>query len=162
MFRIVMANYVGEFRPLLDRVPPFSLYRRFSASRLMETLGLLVANGMVFKAAIKVMQYHANPYLTSHLIMMEHLLGMGRGNVADVLDTGLIEQKDLMRLRVMAEVKGFEHGLIRMGLHGSEENTRTVRLIARILGAVLLIFGGILIIIIVRGIYLTGMVMGNV
>ena len=62
------------------------------------------------------MQYQANPYVNSHLVMMEHLLSMGKTNIADVLETGLISESDLMRLRVMAEVKGFEHGLIRMGI----------------------------------------------
>lgn len=161
LLRSIMNNYIGELRPMLDKVPPFSLYRRFMAARLMETLGLLVANGVVFKNAIKVMQYQANPYLTSHLVMMDHLLGVGKGNVADVLSTGLIDDQDVMRLRVMAEVKGFEHGLIRMGIRGSDQSIKTVKLISKIIGGMLLAVGGLLIVIIVKGIYLTGMSMGN-
>ena len=156
----LLANYVGDLRPVLDRFPPFNLYRRFAAARLLETLGLLVANGVVFKSAIRVMQYQANPYLHSHLIMMEHLLGMGKTNIADVLATGLISEPDLMRLRVMAEVKGFEQGLIRMGVIGSEQATATLRQISRMIGGVLLAIGGILILMIIRGIFMTGMAMG--
>lgn len=159
--RISMNNYVGELRPLLDKIPPFSLYRRFVASQFLETLGLLVANGVVFKNAIKVMQYQAAPYLSSHLVMMEHLLGMGKGNVADVLSTGLISESDVLRLRIMAEVKGFEHGLIRMGVHGSEQNIQTVKTIAKIVGGILLVVGGSMVVLIARGIYLTGMAMGS-
>lgn len=160
IFRRLMTNYVGEFRPLLDKVPPFSFYRSFASARLLETLGLLVANGVVFKSAIKVMQYQANPYLHSHLLMMEHLLSMGKTNIADVLETGLINDSDLMRLRVMAEVKGFEHGLIRMGVRGTEQATLTLKLISRFVGGTLLAIGGIMIILIIQGIYLTGMSMG--
>lgn len=160
ILRYIMTNYVGELRPLLDQIPPFNLYRRFAASRFLETLGLLVSNGVVFKSAIKVMQYQANPYMISHLVMMEHLLSMGKGNIADVLETGLISQSDILRLRVMAEVKGFEHGLVRMGVRGSEENIKIVKVIAKITGASLLAVGAVLVIIIVRGIYLTGMSMG--
>ena len=68
--------------------------------------------------------------------------------------------QDLMRLRVMAEVKGFEHGLIRMGVRGSDQATATLKLIARIMGGVFLALGGLLIIVIIQGIYLTGMAMG--
>lgn len=160
MMKRVLSNYVGELRPLLDRFPPFNLYRRFASARLMETLGLLVANGVVFKNAIKVMQYQANPYMASHLVTMEHLLAMGRGSVADVLTTGLIDDKDILRLRVMAEVKGFEHGLVRMGVHGAEQSTKTLALIAKIFGGMLLALGALLILIIIKGIYLTGMAMG--
>lgn len=161
MVRRVMANYIGELRPVLDKFPPFNLYRRIAAARLMETMGLLVANGVVFKSAIKVMQYQANPYITSHLVMMEHLLSMGKGNIADVLATGLIDESDITRLRVLAEVKGFEHGLIRMGVRGAEQTTKTLKLIARITGGVFLSIGAFLIIVIIRGIYLTGMAMGQ-
>lgn len=161
VFKRLMANYVGELRPVLDNFPPFSFYRRFASARMLETLGLLVANGVVFKSAIKVMQYQANPYMNSHLVTMEHLLSMGKTNIADVLATGLVDDQDLMRLRVMAEVKGFEHGLIRMGIRGTEQATLTLKIIARIIGGALLAVGGVLIIVIIRGIYLTGMSMGS-
>ncbi len=161
LLRYLMANYVGELRPLLDKIPPFSLYRRFVASRLLETLGLLVSNGVVFKNALKVMQYQSNPYISSHLMMMEHLLGIGKGNISDVLETGLISESDILRLRVMAEVKGFEHGLVRMGVRGSVQNIKIVHLIGKIIGGTLLVVGAYLIVKIVQGIYLTGMAMGS-
>lgn len=161
VMRRIMSNYVGELRPTLDQIPPFTLYRRFVASRFLETLGLLVSNGIVFKNALKVMQYQATPYMSSHLVLMEHLLSTGKGNIADVLSTGLVSEKDLLRLKVMAEVKGFEHGLVRMGVRGSEENAKTLKLIARILGSTLLIIGAMLILMIIRGIYLTAMSMGQ-
>lgn len=160
VLRRLMSNYVGEFRPTLDRFPPFSFYRRLASARLLETLGLLVANGVVFKSAIKVMQYQANPYMQLHLSQMENLLSKGRSNIADVLDTGLVDDADLMRLRVMAEVKGFEHGLIRMGVRGTEEATGTMKTIAKVAGGLLLAVGGLMIIVIIRGIFLTGMAMG--
>lgn len=161
LLKRMTSNYTGELRPLLDTVPPFSFYRRLTSARLLETLGLLVANGVVFKSSIKVMQLQANPYLGYHLAQMEHLLGLGKTNIADVLDTGLVAPEDLMRLRIMAEVKGFEHGLIRMGIHGAEQATNTLKLIARITGGILLACGALLIMIIIQGIYLTGMSMGS-
>ncbi len=157
----VMSNYVGELRPMMDKIPPFTFFRQLTAARLLETLGLLVSNGVVFKSALKVMQYQANPYLNMHLVMMEHLLSMGKTNIADVLATGLVSQDDLMRLRVMAEVKGFEHGLVRMGVRGAEEATATLKTIAKILGGLMLVTGGVMILIIIQGIYLTGMAMGT-
>ncbi len=161
LLRIIMSNYVGELRPMLDRIPPFSFYKKLVAARVLETLGLLVSNGVVFKSAIRVMQYQANPYTLSHLNKMEHLLSMGKTNIADVLNTDLIEPNDLMRLRVMAEVKGFEHGLVRMGVRGTETATNTLKTIAKILGGIFLCIGGYLIIVIIKGIYLTGMSMGQ-
>lgn len=161
VLRQLCAKYVGEFRPLMDKYPPFSFYRRLVAARVLETLGLLVANGVVFKSAITVMQNQANPYLLSHLVKMEYLLSKGKTNIADVLATGLITDDDLMRLRVMAEVKGFEHGLIRMGIRGTEDVTNTMKTIAKVFGGILLAVGGVIIMIIIQGIYLTGMSMAS-
>jgi len=161
VIRQLMEKYVGELRPILDRYPPFSFYRRLVSARVLETLGLLVANGVVFKSAITVMQTQANPYLLSHLSKMEYLLSMGKTNIADVLDTGLIDDADLTRLRVMAEVKGFEHGLIRMGVKGAEQVTLTMKVIAKLFGGMLLAVGGLMIIMIIQGIYLTGMSMAS-
>jgi type II secretory pathway component PulF len=160
VMRRVFTHYTGVFRPLLDRYPPFSLYRRLVAAQFLETLGLLVSNGVVFKSALQVMQYQANPYLASHLTTMEQLLSTGKTNIADVLSTGLIEDNDLMRLKVMAEVKGLEHGLVRMGVKGAEEATATLKLIARVVGGLFLAVGGILVLLIFQGIYLTAMSMG--
>jgi type II secretory pathway component PulF len=157
----VMAKYTGEFRAVLDRYPPFTLYRKLVAARVLETLGLLVANGVVFKAAIGVMQAQASPYMLMHLSRMEHLLSMGKTNIADVLDTGLIDDASLMRLRVMAEVKGFEHGLIRMGVRGAEDATHAMKTIAKVIGGLLLMIGGYLILTIIQGIFSTGMAMGS-
>lgn len=156
----ILSNYIGDLRPLLDKYPPFSLYKKLVGAQFLETLGLLVSNGVVFKSALRVMQYQANPYLGSHLITMEHLLSTGKSNIADVLSTGLIGENDLMRLRVMAEVKGFEHGLIRMGVKGAEETAATLKLIAHLFGGIFLVIGGILVVFIMQGIYLTGMSMG--
>ncbi|HVE43760.1 MAG TPA: type II secretion system F family protein [Gammaproteobacteria bacterium] len=161
VLRRVMLNYIGVFRPQLDRVPPFSFYRRFVAARVLETLGLLVSNGVVFRSAIKVMQHQSNPYLLSHLFEMERLLSTGKTNIADVLDTGLVGDQDLMRLRVMAEVKGFEHGLVRMGVRGTEQATATLQMISKIVGGILLAIGGVMVILIIQGVYLTGMAMGG-
>lgn len=160
-FSQFLSKYTGEMRPFLDQYPPFTLYRRLVSARLLETLGLLVANGVVFKTALRVMQYQANPYLASHLVQMEQLLGTGKTNIGDVLATGLVDDQDLMRLKVMAEVKGFEHGLIRMGIRGTDSATATLKTISRLLGGILLVTGGGLIIVIMQGIYLTGMAMGS-
>ncbi len=157
ILKYVMANYVGEVRPLLDKYPPFSFYRRLTAGRFLETLGLLVSNGVVFKSAIKVMQMQATPYMNSHLTMMEHLLSMGKTNIGDVLATGLVDSQDLMRLRIMAEVKGFEHGLVRIGVRGTEQATLMMHKIAKIGGGLLLAVGGYMIIVIVQGLFMTGM-----
>lgn len=161
VIKYMMKNYVGELRRTLDALPIFSLYRQLTAGQLLETLGLLIANGVVFKTAVKVMQYHANPYLISHLIAIEHLLGSGRDNIAEVLNTGLVDKNDILRLRVIAEVKGFEHAMIRMGKHAAVEGNKSIRFIAKVTASVLLAVGGGIIVFMILAIYMVGMSLGT-
>jgi hypothetical protein len=48
-----------------------------------------------------------------------------------------------------------------MGIRGSEQNAKVLKLITRIFGGILLTIGALLIVIIIRGIYLTGMSMST-
>ncbi len=138
-FSIVLKNSVGDLRRSLDSLPPFNIYRQLTAAQFMETLGLLIANGVVFKQALKIVEQQASPYLLWHLVMMELRLGRGRGNIAEVLDTGLISDADIVRLKAIADAKGFEHALVRLGKAAAQRGTETVRKIGRILGSFLLV-----------------------
>ena len=161
MIVIMQPNYIGEYRKLLDKVPPFSIYRTLSAARFMDNLGLLIINGVVFKNALKIMKKNATPYVLTHVINMEYLLGTGKDNIADVLDTGLISKNDILRLRVIAEAKGFEHGLIRLGAYAAEKGANTIKLTAKIAGFSILALGGGMIMFMVLAIYSVGIFLGG-
>ena len=157
----LLGNYAGDARSLLNSFPIFSLYKKLMAAQLMETLGLLISNGVVFKSALRIVQYSATPFMLSHLITMEHLLAQGRDNIADVLDTGLISENDILRLRVTAEAKGFEHALIRLGQRATIDSAKTIRRSAKIAGGILLGLGGAMIMFMVVAIYSVGMFLGG-
>ncbi len=152
----LLRNYIGGLRPGLDQVPVLSMYRKLTAARFMGTLGLLISNGVILKKALKILQRNANPYLASHLLAMEYRLSGGKENMAEVLDTGLLDENDLMRLRVIAKGKGFEHALIRQGRKAAEQGMQSVQVTGRILGAILLVSGGGLAAFIVVSIYSIG------
>lgn len=157
----MLPNYVGEFRKTLDTIPPFSIYRTLTAARFMDNLGLLIINGVIFKNAINIMQKNATPYLLVHIMHMEHLLATGKDNIADVLDTGLISNEDILRLRVIAEAKGFEHALVRLGGYAAEKGNRTIKITAKFSGYGLLALGGGMIMFMVLAIYSVGIFLGS-
>lgn len=141
-FGYLMRHYIGDMRAGLDKVPIISMYRKLTAAHLMETLGLLLTNGVVLKKALKILQRSASPYLGAHLLAMEYRLSGGKENIADVLNTGLLDENDLMRLRVIAKGKGFAHALIRQGRNAAEQGAKAIQLTGKIAGAVLLLCGG--------------------
>lgn len=148
-----LRNTTGVVRSWLDLTPIFNLYRQFSAARLMRTLGLLLNNGIMLKRALSIMRVEAKPYLAWHLWQMELQLANGRLNIADVLDTRLIERTDMVRLRIVATGKGFAQALWRLGEQGSQRHVRRLVRWARILGGMLLLLGAFVAMMLVLGIY---------
>ncbi len=149
-------DYTGPLRKIIDHLPVLSIYRRLAAARFMETLGMLVANGIAFKQAIKIVQYNATPYMAAHLLQMEYKLGAGKLNIAEVLDTGLIDQSDVLRLEAVSNVQGVEKALIRLGKHATEQGEKTIKLTGKILGGILLALGAGLAAFMVMSIYAVG------
>lgn len=152
----ILQNVTGDIRYQLDRVPGLSLYHDLVAARFMETLGLLITNGVALKEAFQIIARHAQPYLAWHLMLMEYHLVGGKENMADVLDTSLITRNDMLRLRVMAKGKGFDQALVSLGRQALKRYAESVSLSVKIIGAVLLVVGALLAGLIVIGIYSVG------
>ncbi|MDF2867986.1 MAG: tcpE [Gammaproteobacteria bacterium] len=148
-----IRDYIGNLRHYFDQFPIISLYRKLVAARLMETLGLLIANGVIFKNALRILQYNANPYLASHLLSMEYRLSGGKENLAEVMDTGLIDKPIIQRLQVVALSRGFEHALVRQGQLSNQQTMQSVMLTGRISGGILLVGAAILAAYIVMSVY---------
>lgn len=153
----IMRSYTGPGRNWLDRMPLFSLYRKIIGARFMELMGLLIGNGVVFKRALKIVEYRAQPYLSHHLLNMEYRLGSGKENIADVLNTGLLEEADLARLRLVARTKGFEHALVRQGQRSADQNAQAIKVTGRLLGGSLLALVALYAMYLITAVYGVGM-----
>ncbi|CAM4424104.1 MAG: Toxin coregulated pilus biosynthesis protein E [Legionellaceae bacterium] len=157
----MLRNYIGNARQWIDLIPGLALYRKLTAARFMETLGLLITNGVVFKKALKIMQYNANPYLAWHLLTMEFKLGGGRQNIAEVLDTGLIDKNDLVRLKIIAQGRGFEHALLRQGRRASQQGLQKIKISSKTFGAVMLALAALLAAFLITSVYSVGTLLGG-
>ena len=152
----MMQQLTGDIRNTIDDFPLISLYRDLTAARFMETLGLLISNGVVLKKALSIMHREAAPYLSWHILKMEFRLSGGKENIADVLDTKLIRRTDIIRLRAVAQSKGFEHALISLGRQANRRSSKAIILGGKISGGLLLVCGAFMAAAIVFGIYSVG------
>lgn len=157
----VLRDVTGPTRTFLDSLPLFSLYRDVMAARFMETLGLLLTNGIVLKKALTIMRQKATSYVAWHIYTMEFRLSGGRENIAEVIQTGLIAQYDILRLRVIAKGKGFEHALVRLGQLAAERNAKRIALVSKIAGGVLLGIGALWAAFMIFAIYGVGSFVGS-
>lgn len=152
----VLQNASGKWRELIDTLPLISLYRDVIASRFMQTLGLLVSNGIILKKALYIMQIDASPYLASHLVQMEYRLSSGVDNMADVLNTNLIREDDMARLMAVSKGRGFAPALISLGDHAFKRTNLTIQVSSKIIGALILVLSAFIAGMVVIGIYSVG------
>ena len=156
-----LYRYIGQYREYIDKVPMLSLYRRIASSHFMETLGLLTSNGVVFKKALSIMRQGASPYVSWHLILMERRLGRGQSNIADVLDTGMVDRYDVLRLKAVAQGHGFEEALVRQGKLSGVRSNKLITLATKIFSGLLLGAGTMLAAFIITAIYAVGSHLGS-
>lgn len=157
----VMYQVTGPARSQLDQLPIISLYRRRTAAQLLETLGLLVSNGVSVHQALDILVRNAPPYLAWHLMLMEYRLGTGHDNIADVLDTQLLDRDDMLRLRVVSAGKGFEHALTSLGRQAYTRYHQSILRYNKVLAGCLLTLGAALAALMVLGIYSVGSVVAS-
>lgn len=153
LLNFILKTYIGPGRSALDNVPLLNLYRRLTAASFMETMGLLVLNGVVFKQALSLITGQASVYLRFHMRLMERRLGKGEGNIADVLDTGLIDRGDIIRLRAIADAKGFEHALVRQGKQANINSLNMLKKVSNIFGSLILTLSAVVAGLMVMGTY---------
>lgn len=149
----LLQGFTGQWRARLDHFPGFKIYRQFTAARLMQTLGLLLNNGVMLKNALVIMQLKTRKYLGSHLLQMEAQLAQGQLNVAEVLDTDLLDGSDMRRLRILATGNGFAEALQRLGEQSIEKKMRVLLRLANYLGGLFLVCGAGIAMLLVFGIY---------
>ena len=158
---VVLRHLTGDLRRLIDKVPLLSLYRELIAARFMETLGLLLQNGVALNRSLQILQKNAQPYFAWHLAMMEIRLSAGQDNIADVLDTGLLDEGDLVRLQVIAKGKGFEGALLSLGAKATQRVAAKLAKAGKIGGGILLAIGALLAASMILGIYTVGSTIAN-
>lgn len=156
MIRHMLCFLTGNFRQIIDQIPILSLYREVIAARFMETLGLLMANGVMLNQALKAMYQEASPYLAWHILHMEYRLSAGHDSIAEVLNTRLINKSDMIRLKIIAKGKGIEHALSSLGRKANQHNCQRIEVMSRVFAALLLLGCAALAMMIVLGIYQIG------
>lgn len=157
----ILTKVTGNIRYFIDDIPFLSLYRSYSAASFMETLGLLLMNGVPFKNALSIIQRNATKYVRWHISMMHLLLSEGKENIADVLATNMIQDEDLMRLKVMAKGKGLPQALLNLGGQALKRNTKKLKLSGRLFGGMLLAIDMLLVMFMIFAVYGVGSVLAE-
>ena len=124
-FKRTLRNYTGPYRERLDKLPLFATYRRMVCAEFLQSLSLMLGNGVKLKTAIVLQERNATPYLASHLARMRVRLEQGTTNMGSVLDTGLLDDEFMKRLELLAGARNVHQTIEVLGVRsGQTAHTR--------------------------------------
>lgn len=98
----VLRNYVGEYRHELDRLPLFNSYKSLQGASFMQMYSILKAVNVNEKSVLEIARKGASPFYRKHLNLMSRKLDSGEENIADAINTGLIDNSEIERLILLS------------------------------------------------------------
>lgn len=103
-FRLA-KTYVGQYRPVIDKAFPFSLFKAFAVMRTLRILGLLIEYKSSVPQALTVLATNSNPYIKHHLKTMLHRVTNSGLAVHVAMKTGFLPPELVYRLQMQMDHK---------------------------------------------------------
>lgn len=107
LVRLMMYNVTGKLRnQVLDRVLPFSAYRRMSASLFLSSLSAMLRNNIPLNESLDVIRLNANRWMKSHLAVMQNNMALGQP-YGKAMSTGLLGASELLNISLYSSLPSF-------------------------------------------------------
>lgn len=148
-----LPRLTGPLRESLDRFPPWSLYRKYQAASFMMNLSMLLAADVKIKEALNHLAQRSTPYVSWHLRAMVRRLAAPTGGATHALDTGLVDERDVRRLRLMEQASNFDKALATMGQRAGDQVNKIIEVAGKALFIIVLLSAGGLIAFMVLGLF---------
>ncbi|WP_407907737.1 type II secretion system F family protein [Escherichia coli] len=141
--RFIMFNFHGELRnKVLDRIIPFSIYKRLVSTVLINNLALMMRNKIPLANCLIIIEKNTNRWLKSHINIMRANMAMGLG-YGDVFRTGLLGGDELLNISLYANLPSFDRVLLTVSDKAKEKVDQNINALAGMLKSLsTLILGG--------------------
>ncbi len=140
-FFLSLPRWTGRVRAVVDRYPPYAIYRDIRSSEFLVSLAALTAANYSIYDAVSLLSNHAAPWMRLHLARMRLSLRSNR-SILTAMDTGIFSDEVFDRVVEYAERSNFEHGLRKIGMSTIEAMAVTIARRATMLRNMLLISVG--------------------
>lgn len=151
-----LRSYTGTGRATMDRWPAVQWYRQSHSARVLQTLGILLQHGLPIKSALTLLQQDSAPYLHWHLSRMQQALRQGHDNIADILNTGLLDPHTLYRLQILSRSRDWSRVMLQLGEQTEQAVQHALRRAGKFTHAGLLLLTASIAATILLGIYAVG------
>lgn len=130
VIRLVMFNVSGEFRnKFLDRIIPFSIYKKLVATVLINDLSLMIKNKIPIANCLMIIERNANRWVKSHIKKMQDNMAKGL-NYGDAFKTGLLGGDELLNISLYASLPSFDQVLVTVADKAKEKIDQNINSLA--------------------------------
>lgn len=130
----------GTARRWLDRIPPWSLYRRIQGAIVLTSVSAMLKSGMTLRATLERVRDRSPAYLEGKLEEMLDRLGgesLKQDQIADVFDVNLLAPEEVVEIGIYAKTKTISESLVALADHNTQSTMQWIK--ARIEGVGFLI-----------------------
>jgi type II secretory pathway component PulF len=128
----------GILRRVLNRIPPWSIYKQFHSSIFLLSLASLLRSGISFGHALETIRGGSPPYIASVLIIMQTKLQAGK-RAGEAIQAEIFDPETLVNLEVYADTDKLEEGIFVLAEDQLEKQIERLSAAAKLLGNIILL-----------------------
>lgn len=121
-----MPRYTGPFRTMLDRLPPWSVYRIYSSATFMIALSSLIKAGVPIESAIRFIRAQSSPWMKEHTSVMVGRLRAGVEQ-GDAMDTGLLSNRMADMVAIYSKTSNFDVAVSSVGKMSMDDGLTNIK-----------------------------------
>jgi type II secretory pathway component PulF len=128
----------GAVRRIMNKVPPYSIYKQFHSSIFLLSLASLLRSGISFGHALETIRSGSPPYIASVIIMMQAKMQAGK-RAGEAIQSELFDPETLVNLEVYADTDKLEEGIFVLAEDQLEKQIQRLAGTAKLLGNLVLV-----------------------
>ncbi|EBY2753544.1 type II secretion protein F [Salmonella enterica subsp. enterica serovar Kottbus] len=143
LVRLMMSTVTGKLRNgVLDRILPFSSYKKMTSSLFLSSLSSMLRNGIPLSESLEVIRLNANRWMRGHISAMQNNMALGQP-YGKALNTGLLGARELLNISLYASLPSFYDVLVAVAVQARKDIAESIERLAGILRSLAtLVLGG--------------------
>lgn len=122
---ISIPRLTGFSRRILDRLPPWNIYKTFQSAVFLVSIAAMMRTGTPLVESIQAMKRLSNPYVTEYLKKM--LLRMDAGRpIGEALNVGFFTNEMGMDIKIYGEVSNIQGAMDEIGRVSIEDGIKKI------------------------------------
>lgn len=138
----VQRTFVRPSRRILDKFPPFSIYKSMEGASFLISLAALLRSGIPFTDAVSIIEENASPWVRSKIKSVHRHLNRGRTGPESLIADGklsMFNSEVRVQVKAYSKLANIEQSISRIGKSTVEITLSNVKFMMGIVRGVLML-----------------------